>query len=74
METKNSRRPKIVMARIYVDDPDVIFAYNGMFWFPMKRKDVEDVVVPMVIVVANGKKYVCRDTTLKEALNYEKCV
>ena len=34
---------------------------------------MEDVVVPVVTVVAKGRKYICR-TTLEEALaGYEKC-
>ena len=34
---------------------------------------MEDVVVPVVTVVARGRKYVCRNTTLEEALaGYEK--
>jgi hypothetical protein len=35
---------------------------------------VEDVVVPVVTVVAKGRKYICRNATLEEALaGYEKC-
>ena len=60
----------MVEARVYVDDPSVVFVFNGRFWTPARREDVEDVVVP---VVAKGRKYICR-TTLEEALaGYEKC-
>jgi hypothetical protein len=56
-----------------VDDPSVVFVFNGRFWTPARREDVEDVVVPVVTVVARGRKYVCRNTTLEEALaGYEK--
>ena|GEM_PF-2427450 len=35
---------------------------------------MEDVVVPVVVVVAKGRKYICRNVTLEEALaGYEKC-
>ena len=63
----------VVEARVYVEDPSVVFIFNGKFWTPARREDVEDVVVPVVTVVAKGRKYICR-TTLEEALaGYEKC-
>jgi hypothetical protein len=64
----------VVEAWVYVDDPSVVFVFNGRFWTPVRREDVEDVVVPVVTVVARGRKYICRNTTLEEALaGYEKC-
>jgi len=57
-----------------VDDPSVVFVFNGMFWTPARREDVGDVVVPVVTVVAKGRKHICRNATLEEALaGYEKC-
>jgi len=59
-------------ARVYVDDPNVVFVFNGRFW--THARDVRDVVVPVVTVVAKGRKYICRNATLEEALaGYEKC-
>ncbi len=73
MKTRGEVDP-VVEARVYVDDPNVVFISNGRFWTPARREDVEDVVVPVVTVVAKGKKYICRNTTLEEALaSYEKC-
>jgi hypothetical protein len=79
MGTKNSKlKSKIwgypMMARVYTDDPSIVFIFNGWFWTPARREDVEDVVVPVVTVVAEGK-YICSNVTLKEALiDYkEKC-
>lgn len=64
----------VVEARVYVDNPNIVFIFNGKFWTPVRREDVEDVVVPVVTVVVKGKKYICRNTTLEEALaGYEKC-
>jgi hypothetical protein len=64
----------VVEARVYVDDPNIVFIFNGRFWTPVRREDVEDVVVPVVTVVAKGRKYICRNTILEEALaSYEKC-
>jgi len=44
-----------------------VFVFNGRFWTPARREDVPDVVVPVVTVVANGRKYICRNATLEEA-------
>jgi hypothetical protein len=39
----------------------------------MKRQDVKG-IIPVVTVVTKGRKYICRNTTLEEALaSYEKC-
>jgi hypothetical protein len=73
MKTRREANP-VVEARVYVDDPSVVFVFNGRFWSPVRREDVEDVVVPVVTVVAKGRKYICRNATLEEALaGYEKC-
>ncbi len=73
MVLKGGKKTSVLMARVYVDDPSVVFVYNGMFWTPAMREEVEDVVVPVVTVVAKGK-YICQNTTIKEALaNYNKC-
>jgi len=57
-----------------VDDPNIVFIFNGWFWTPVRREDVKDVIVPIVTVVAKGRKYICRNATLDEALvNFEKC-
>lgn len=62
------------MLRVYIDDPDIVFGFNGIFWTPIKREDVKDAVVPVVTVVTNKRMYICRNTTLEEALaGYEKC-
>jgi len=59
-------------ARVYVDDHSVVLVFNGRFW--TYTRDVRDVVVPVVTVVAKGRKYICRNATLEEALaGYEKC-
>ena len=64
----------VAEARVYVDDPNVVFIFNGRFWTPARREEVEDMVVPVVTVVARERKYICRNATLEEALaNYEKC-
>ncbi len=73
MVSKGGKKTSVLMARVYVDDPGILFIYNGMFWTPAKLEEVEDVVAPVVTVVAT-KKYVCKDVTIKEALaNYNKC-
>ena len=77
METQNlpKQRAKgnpVMEVLAYVED-SVVFVFNGIFWTPMKRQDVKG-IIPVVTVVANGRKHICRNTTLEEALaNYEKC-
>ena len=74
MRARREAYNPVVEARVYVDDPSVVFVFNGRFWTPVRREDVPDVVVPVVTVVANGRKYICRNATLEEALaGYEKC-
>ena len=71
---KTREAEPVVKARVYVDNPNVVFIFNGRFWTPVRREDVEDVVVTVVTVVAKGRKYICRNATLEEALaSYEKC-
>jgi len=45
-------------ARVYVDDPNVVFIFNGRFW--MHARDVRDVVMLVVAMVAKGRKYIRR--------------
>ncbi len=63
MKSKTINRVK--MARVYTDE-DVVFIFDGMIWVPMKQKDIENVVIPEIVV--NGK-HVFRNTTIKEALD-----
>jgi hypothetical protein len=58
--------PMTKEARVCVDDHGVVFVFNGRFW--TSAMDMRDVAAPVVTVVAKGRRYICHNVTLEEAL------